>query len=93
MVTIAAVLEHVKLIVAAASTRGKTVLDFWFVDRGYTALEAESALYLLVARLNIVNNQCATLRCSATHTTLIPKGPVIVSVQEPQCHASNTSSY
>ena len=28
----------------AASTRGKTVIDFRFVDRGYTALEAESAL-------------------------------------------------
>ena len=44
MVIIAAVLVHVKLIVAAASTRGKTVIDFRFVDRGYTALEAESAL-------------------------------------------------
>ena len=43
------------VIVAAASTRGNTVIDFRFVDRGYTALEAESALvqhsiYLLVAR-------------------------------------------
>ena len=52
---LAAVLEHVKLIVAAASTRGNTVIDFRFVDRGYTALEAESALifgtalYLFVA--------------------------------------------
>ena len=39
---VAAVLEHVKLIVAAASTRESTVIDFKFVDRGYTALEAES---------------------------------------------------
>ena len=44
MVIIAAVLEHVKLIVAVASTRGKKVIDFRFVDHGYTALEGESAL-------------------------------------------------
>ena len=44
IVYIAAVLEHVKLIVAAASIRGNTVIDFRFVDCGYTAVEAELAL-------------------------------------------------
>ena len=59
-IIVAAVLEHVKLIVAAASTRGNTVIDFRFVDRGYNALEAESAL-VQHSTCSWLDNQCATV--------------------------------
>ena len=69
MVIVAAVLEHVKLIVVAASTRGKTVIDFRFVDRGYTALEAESAL--------VQHSTCSWLDLTLLTTNVPPSGVVL----------------
>ena len=61
--------EHVKFNSSPASTRGNTVIDFRFVDRGYTALEAESAL--------VQHSTCSWLDLTLLTTNVPPSGVMI----------------